>query len=90
MERVLDKILCTEEHIYIYIYVERDLVYVNTLGQRFFFSAFFFLSRIYTKRELHHVRVGNLAGGVGISRTSLYLFLRRRARRHLMELLCIV
>ena len=60
-------------------------------------SVFFLESRIYTKRELHHVRVGNLAGGlgarrhrVGISRTSLYFFLRRRARRHLMELLCIV
>ena len=28
------------------------------IGQRFFLE-----SRIYTKRELHHVRVGNLAGG---------------------------
>ena len=41
-------------------------------------SVFFLESRIYTKRELHHVRVGNLAGG------------RRRAeasRRHFAHIL---
>ena len=44
-------------------------------------SVFFLESRIYTKRELHHVRVGNLAGG------------RRHAeasRRHFAHILVFV
>ena len=60
-------------------------------------SVFFLESRIYTKRELHHVRVGNLAGERRRAEASrrhfahiLVFLLRRRARRHLMELLCIV
>ena len=50
----------------------------RAIGQRFFF---FLESRVYTKRELHHVLVGNLSGG------------RRRAealRRHFAHILVFV
>ena len=56
-----------------------------TAGQRFFLE-----SRIYTKREQHHVRVGNLAGGRRRAEASRRHFAHILARRHLMELLCIV